>query len=215
MNDPYFFMTVLAPSFVLLPVIVAFYHYRYLPAEGRMLLWYLLAEVLILSASSALAFYKQPNTALYHVATVLETVLLLLFFKIIFNKRKIGLLIQWAIFLFPLLALLNTWLLQPLNSFNSYPITLQFGLMIILCFTYWFQVPENASRSWITEPLNWIISGMLLYFSGSFVLFAFSNYIITHFSKQTSIIIWNVHAGLSVVMYIFMALGFARYKTHE
>jgi hypothetical protein len=214
MNDLYFFMTMLAPSFVLLPVIVALYCYRYLPAEGRMLLWYLLAEMVILATSSTLAYYKQPNTALYHFATIIETELLLLFFSIIFRKKKIARYIQWMIGLFPLLALLNTWLVQPLSSFNSYPITLQFALVLLLCFAYWLQ-PVELNSTWTEQPLNWIISGMLLYFSGSFILFAFSDYIIRHFSKQTSMLIWNIHAVLAILMYILMTPGLFKYKSHE
>lgn len=215
MNDPYFFMTVLAPSFVLLPVLTALYRYRYLPAEGRVLCWYLLAETCILTASSVLAHYKLPNTALYHGATLVETVLLLLFFHRVFRNRSITWYIKVLMVLFPVLAVLNTLLLQPLNSFNSYTITLQYALIILFCFTYWWQFQEEMAGSWGQQPLNWIISGMLLYFSGSFILFAFSNYIITHFSKSTSTLIWNIHAALSVVMYISMATGLYKYKQHE
>lgn len=214
MNDPYFFMTVLAPSCVLLPVSIALYRYRNLPAEGRMLLWYLLAEMFILAASSTLAYYKQPNTPLYHVATVVETTLLLLFFGIIFRNKKNARYIRWMTGLFPILALLNTWLLQPLSSFNSYTITLQFALMLLLCFAYWLQ-PSDLNTPWTAQPLNWIITGMLLYFSGSFILFAFSDYIIHHFSKQTSMMIWNIHAALAIGMYLLMTPGFLKYKSHE
>lgn len=215
MNDPYFFMTVLAPSFVLLPVLVALYRYRWLPVEARVLFGYLLVETCILTASSVLAHYKIPNTALYHGATLVETILLLYFFSVVFKKKKTAFYIKRGMILFPVLAVLNTLLLQPLNSFNSYTITLQYALVILLCFIYWWQFQEEMAGSWGQQPLNWIISGMLLYFSGSFILFAFSNYIITHFSKSTSTLIWNVHAALSVVMYISMAIGLYKYRQHE
>lgn len=208
-------MTVLAPSFVLLPILIALYRYKRLPDEGRLLCWYLLAEACILTASSVLAHYKLPNTALYHGATLVETVLLLFFFSVVFKKQRIAFFIKCGMIIFPVLAVLNTLLLQPLNSFNSYTITLQYALVILLCFIYWWQLREESTGSWEQQPLNWIISGMLLYFSGSFVLFAFSNYIISHFSKSTSTLIWNVHAALSVVMYISMAIGFYKYKQHE
>ena len=215
MNDPYFFMTVLAPSFVLLPVFAALYRYRSLSAAGRALLYYLLIEAVILATSSVLAYYKLPNTGLYHVSTVVEMLLLLFFFSHVFSNRKMVVYIKCTMLLFPVLALLNTLFLQTLNNFNSHTISLQYGLVILLCFVYWLQPAEEPVTAWAQQPLNWISSGMLLYFSGSFVLLAFSAYINSHFSKQTNIVIWNVHAALAMLMYILMAIGFLKYKRHE
>jgi hypothetical protein len=57
------------------------------------------------------------------------------------------------------------------------------------------------------------MSGLLLYFSSAFILFTFSDFIISVSSRTVSIVLWNIHAGLSVLMFLLLAIGLRKYKT--
>ena len=212
MNTQYIYMTFIAPAFILLPILIAIFKYRSLPLAARGLFYYLITEALIILASSTLAYYHQPNTPLYHFGTMVETVLLLYFFYTVFKSTAVSAFIRWMMFLFPIFSIANTLFVQHIFEFNSYAISLQFILIIAMCFLYWWHHSNDDEKSWGVFPLNWIISGLLLYFSSSFVLFTFSNMIISGMSKNTSIVIWNIHATLSIVMYVMIGIGIYKYK---
>ena len=213
MKPEYIFMDVVAPAFILVPVFTAVVRYRYLPAEGRVLLAYLSVVTVVNIVSTVLANLHTPNMPLYHIATIIDTLLLLYFFSLVFAGYRIVVYIQAAMFLFPVLAVLNILLLQPLFSFNSYMLSLKSILVIGLCFFYWWQYEPVAGKTWKQIPLHWIVSGLLLYFSSAFILFTFSDFIISVSSRSISIALWNIHAGLSVMMFLLLAIGLSKYKT--
>lgn len=205
-------MNVVAPSFILAPLVTAFIRYRYLPAAGRVLFVYLVVDAVVSIASSALAYHHVSNMPLYHFATIADTVLLLYFFSMVFADQRWAGYLTVAMFVFPLLAVLNLLLLQPLFSFNSYMLSLKAIVLIGLCFLYWWHYEPVAGKAWTAIPLHWIISGLMLYFSSAFILFTFSDLIISVSSRSISIVLWNIHAGLSVIMYLLLATGLSKYK---
>lgn len=206
-------MDLLAPAFILVPVFTAVVHYRYLTAGARFLFVYLLFDALVSIASSALAYHHLPNMPLYHFATMVDTVLLLYFFSMVFAGKHWAAFLKLAMVVFPLLAVLNILFVQPLFSFNSYMLSLKAMLVIVLCFLYWWHYEPIAGKAWKHIPLHWIVSGLLLYFSSAFILFTFSDFLISVSSRSTFIVLWNIHAALSVIMFLLFAIGLRKYKT--
>lgn len=213
MRPEYIFMNVVAPAFILVPLAAALARYRQLPAAGRVLFAYLVVDAVVSFVSSALAYNHIPNVPLYHVATIADTVLLISFFLKLFAHKAWAGCLTAAMFLFPLLGVLNIIFLQPLFSFNSYMLSLKSILLIGLCFLYWWHYEPVAGKAWKDIPLHWTVSGLLLYFSSAFILFTFSDFIISVSSRTVSIALWNIHAGLSVIMFLLLAIGFSKYKT--
>lgn len=213
MRAEYIFMSVVAPAFILVPLVTAVVHYRYLPAGAKVLFVYLLFDALVSIASSALAYHHVPNMPLYHFATIIDTVLLLYFFSLVFAGKGWARYLTVAMYVFPLLAVMNLLFLQPLFTFNSYMLSLKSIVVIGLCFLYWWQYEAVTGKAWKDIPLHWIISGLLLYFSSAFILFTFSDFLISVSSRSFFIVLWNIHAGLSVMMFLLLAIGFSKYKT--
>jgi hypothetical protein len=213
MRPEYIFMNVVAPAFILVPVATAVVHYRYLSRGAKVLLGYLLFDALVSIASSALAYHHVPNMPLYHFATIVDTVLLLYFFSMVFAGKHWARYLTVAMYLFPLLAVCNLLFVQPLFSFNSYMLSLKAVLIIVLCFFYWWHYEAVSGKAWEQVALHWIMSGLLLYFSSAFILFTFSDFIISVSSRTVSIVLWNIHAGLSVLMFLLLAIGLRKYKT--
>ncbi len=212
MKHQYLFMNVIAPSIILLPLLIAMIKLKLLPREARRLFVYLVVDAMVSVTSSVLARYNVPNTPLYHLATIVQTVLILYFFYLVLQKKAVSVFVKWAMFLFPVTGIANSIWLQPMLEFNSYTLSLQ-SLMIILCsFFYWWHQEDDAELKWAAIPLNWIVSGLLLYFSSSFLLFTFSNAALTYLSVENFALMWNVHAALSIIMYVLMSIGFSKYE---
>ncbi|HYC29801.1 MAG TPA: hypothetical protein VEB42_13305, partial [Chitinophagaceae bacterium] len=60
------------------------------------------------------------------------------------------------------------------------------------------------------ETVLWINAGLLLYFSGSFLLFLFFEVLANNRSANN--LAWVLHATLVLLMYILFAIGFIRAK---
>lgn len=213
MKPQYIYMNIIAPSFNLLPVMIALFRYRNLPAAAKTLFAYLVLNAVINTAASVLAYHHISNTPLFHFSTVLETIMLLFFFRQIMPGEKMRLLIIWLLLLFPAAGLLNLLFLQHLFEFNSYILSLQSIIIIALSFIYLWLYENHTEAAWSSFPLNWILSGLLLYFSSAFILFTFSNFIIPLSTKKTLILIWNIHATLTIFMYVLIAIGYTKYKS--
>ena len=212
MKPEYIYMTIIAPSCNIFPVITALAKFRHLPREARIFFYYLVFNCLVSIASSLLATYHMPNTPLFHVATAIESMLLLYFFSLVFNEKRITLYLKVLIALFPVLGCLNAMFFQHIYVFNSYMLSLQSFIVIALCFLYWWYHSNDKRLPWSSFPLNWIISGLMLYFSSAFILFTFSNAVILFFSKASSTLVWNIHATLTIIMYLFFSVGYSKYK---
>jgi len=206
-------MTVITPACNIFPVVIALIKFNNLPKEARIFFYYLVFNGLVSIASSLLAYYHLPNTPLFHATTVIETILLLYFFLIVFNKHSIAGYIKVLMLLFTIFACLNTIFFQSIHVLNSYTLSLQSLIVIALCFLFWWHHSNDKRLPWSSFPLNWIISGLLLYFSSTFILFTFSNAVILFFSKYASTLVWNIHATLTIIMYLLVSIGYSKYKT--
>lgn len=212
MRPEYYYMGVIAPSFILVPLLIALFRYRRLPADGKLMFYYLLLETVVSTIATWLVFERSTNLPLFHFSTIIETLLLLYYFILISRHTIYSPWLYGMLIVFPLLALLNILFLQPLSAFNSYALSLKALLIIACCFLYWWYHELPAGKSWSSSPQNWILSGLLLYFSSSFILFTFSNVIIAATSKNISLLLWNIHATLTIFMYLLIAVGLTRYK---
>jgi hypothetical protein len=116
--------------------------------------------------------------------------------------------------LFPLFCIVNILFLQGIDRHNTYSRPLEAIMFIALSVCYWWYAGnEESSDAWTSVPVNWILSGLLLYFSSSFFLFVFSNYLAGKYSLSVNELVWNIHATLVVIMYFLFTIGFIKCKT--
>lgn len=210
-----FFISYIAVYTVLLPLIAAFYNFKYLPAPSKALLGFLLlsgcTDVLIGFLLNA----QIDTTWLLHVYTLAEYLFLSVFFYRIYPspaKRKFVIIIGLA---FVLLSAINTLFFQPLTKFNTYTRSLEGLLMVVFCFIYFDQ--ESRVRQtirWEKKPYNWYVTGLFVYFAGAFFFFLFSN-LIVRLSIPTQFLLWFLHGVLQVIMYISIAAGYLNERAKQ
>lgn len=196
----YVYMRVVAPSFIILPLVIAGVYYHRLTKAMRVLFYYLLVTAVISIVSTLLAINHIRNTPLIHSDTVIETLFLLYFFDLLFADNRMSSYLRPLMVLFPVFCCINFIFLQSIYSFNAYTRALEAMLFITLSMLYW--IYRNDNISWLHISANWIVSGLLLYFSAAFFLFVFGNYL------SASLLAWNIHATLILIMYLLFATGF-------
>ena len=118
-----------------------------------------------------------PNLHLLHIYTLIEFIILSLFYvavlqKIIpFRTRRM----YWFIGLVSVLIILNSIFIQPIDklTFNSYAKTLTQVVFIAYTVFYFFIAPiENNPKSKLLDTIN---SAILFYYAGSLFIFMGSN----------------------------------------
>jgi len=212
MNHPY--MGVIVPASALIPISVVIVKNRSVSREIKTLFFYLLISLAISLVSTTLAVNHISNLFLIHADTVIEAVLLLYFFYLIFPHPIAKKWILLLMITFPLFCMGNLIFLQGPHRYNTYSRPVEAIIFIGLSMLYWWHAGNNTNdQAWTNIPLNWVISGLLLYFSSSFLLFIFSNFILSKYDTSVNIVAWNIHATLILTMYLLFAVGFSKCKT--
>ena len=195
-------------SFVpFLPLAIAVWNLKMLGKTLRPILWYLVAIVVIEIGATVMVKYHQNNLRLLHLLTILEFALIAWFYYEVLEgllKRKIILAI---VGLFSTAAIINSVFFQALTTFNTNARSLEGVLVIIFALLCFYKIlSEMKIKRLDQEPVFWINTGFLLYYSGGVLLFAFSNYLLK-FNKPINMYVWALHALFSTLLYVFIAVG--------
>lgn len=192
---------------VLLPLLVAVIRYRRLTSALKMIGVYVLLGTFVQAIAAIMSANKQNNLPVLHVYTILEFTCFVWFYRLLREKF-----IQNRVFLalvigFPILAILNALFLQTIYEFNTYARSLEGILLIILALRWYYRALEELKIQRLQDDaVFWVNTAVLLYFSGSALLFGFSNYTLP-FQKSLKVYIWAFHALFSTLLYLFITVG--------
>jgi len=205
------FIGVVVPISILLPLCMAIFRWRYLHAAARYIFLYLLVSAAINGIAILVGkFLHRNNMPLVHILTAAEVLIFLFYYKTLFGhaeKRKLYLVLGG---LFILFCGLNALFFQSIYTYSSYTRSVEALICMLLALNYFARLAsdtESSSRI-IHKPDFYFNAGIFLYFSGAFMLFIFSNFIITSISRSNFYTIWNIHGALVVLMYLLFSIGF-------
>ncbi|WP_316821507.1 hypothetical protein [Pedobacter gandavensis] len=197
---------------VLCPLILALINVKSYPKELKVITLYLSSIAIIGAYSAYLWTHLQNNLPVLHIYTMVEFTTIMLFYQVIFKnyipKRSFWLVIG----IFLVFCLLNATYIQDWKIFNTYPRTLESILVISASLYYYYKITRQSLYTQIEKsPVFWINTGFFIYFSGSFLLFTISNYILPY-SFKFNMMVWQFHAFLSIVNNILIFIGLWQHK---
>lgn len=205
------FLTLVVPLSILLPILIAIINYDKIQPESRIILRYLIISGLINLSAIILIKLKMKNLPLLHVYTIVEAILILSYFRVIFKNPVIKKVLLYITIIFPILCILNFTFLQSIYTFNTYTRPLEAIIITFFCFLYLYQ--SGITEDWINKPINWFNMGILIYFPVACIIFIVSNYLVFgQMNKAMNSMVWNMHAVFVMLMYIFWARGFSLLK---
>jgi hypothetical protein len=204
------FMAVIVPLSILLPLVIGIIKYRKLSGSARLIIWYLIISALFTGISLLISrHYHQNSMPVGHLFTVIEMAMIIFFYKKILSDGKKNSSYRIVIILFTILCILNALFFQSIYTYNSYTKSIEAIICILFAMNYFAAIAsDNSSGKILTQPDFYFNAGFFLYFSGAFMLFVFSNFIITNLSLHSFLIIWTIHAALVLLMYILFSTGF-------
>lgn len=206
----YLYTGVIVPVALVLPLSIALLQYKCLSIELKWFTGSLLLGGIANVAAKLYAMEGMNNMPVSHIYTVVEFLLLSMFYRQLFKGRKLYRLIPVVVIIYTLFCIANTILWQRLTTYNSYSRSAEAILVMIYAIAYFKDMLDERLSIPYQQTVTWLNAGLLLYFSGSLFLFVCGNLIMTSLSLNT--IIWNIHASLVLFMYILFAIGFYHAK---
>lgn len=137
------------------------------------------------------------NIFIMHLTTPIEFAMILhLYVLIVFKKSKILFEIL-SIAIFTIICLLNTYFVQSINEPNSIARGTEAVAIIAMCVNFFYLIfKSDQNIDLLRYPYFWLMSGFLIYFSGTLFLF-----VVTH-NQGFNITYPIIHS----VLYIFLNL---------
>ncbi|MNJ86452.1 hypothetical protein D3C87_39480 [compost metagenome] len=199
------------PWIIIAPFLLSVVRYNRLSKALKIITWYLMLSVITQAGSLFLWTKSINNLPLLHVFTVLEFFLLFAYYSFQSKPLLTRFWFYLILVLFLSFALLDAFVLENLHSFNIYTRSLE-AFIFIGCSVHWF-IRSLTIDSKVILPeqnaLKYMNAGFFIYFSGSLILFAFSNYI-NHLGRPLLMNIWTLHTLLLIVLYLFIFTGFCK-----
>ena len=203
------FVTYIVPLSILIPILFGLISFKQLAASPKLLLYYLLSSGLInLAAILLVRFGVKNNLPLLHLYTIVEAVLILSYLRNLFEDHLIKKIILYTTILFPLLCIVNFSFIQSIFTFNTYTRPLEAILITFFCMLYLYK--NGVTENWLKKPYSWFNMGILIYFPVACIIFILSNYMVfVGKNRILNSVIWDIHAALSMLMYVLWAKGFS------
>ena len=204
MSLSFFYQSYVVYAATLIPVITGLVYYKQLNKPVKTLLLYVSVSLVINISAYIMGRLTKNNLPLLHFYTIFELVTVSVYYKRAFATKTANRWIIPIIIIYPVLCIINFSFFQSLYEFNTY--TRPLGAIIIILYSGIYiswQQARLKNQQFTSHWGNWVAAGFLLYFCGSFFQFIFSNLIshyASHFVKMT---IWNIHATLVIIMYLF------------
>ncbi|MES2655814.1 MAG: hypothetical protein V4620_09515 [Bacteroidota bacterium] len=195
---------------IFITMVYAIVHYKRLGDELKVFCYFLFLSGIIQFASLACWFYGANNLLLLHIYVAVGFPCLAWFYGKVLHNFIHSKLIWIVTIVFLLFTLSNSLFIQKTNKFNTYALTVEAILIIILSLsTYMLLLNDivKERRKHTIKSLNWINSGLFIYYSSSLLIFYFSAIISDTFPKILVRYTWAFHSFFSMVMYFCFFVG--------
>jgi len=212
----YIYDAIVVPASVVIPIAAGLIKKHYKHKCLKVIFSYLVFSGISDIAERLLGMNHINNLPLLHFYTLIEFLFILRFFQIVFDDMPVTKLIRWLMLIFSGFCIIDFIFIQSIYQFNSYPRPIAALIIIGFCIFYFFKYSESEHlQSWGKEPINWVVTGLLVYFGSSLFHFAFLNILYEKASFKINYIFATIHATLVMVMYLLFAVGFLNAKNER
>ena len=154
-----------------------------------------------------LVYFGEDNLWIYHFYTPITFIFMgLVYSRVLKPVIKVRL-IYLGILLFVIFAVINSLFIQDLSEFNSNTVRLSSIFYIVFSILYFFRLlkfPMNISLSKV--PMFWLNTGVLVYYSGTLILFLVVDSVISD-ESDLFIASWILNALFNIVLLGFYSVA--------
>jgi hypothetical protein len=207
----YIYNMFIAPSSILLPILIGAIKYRSLDRSLKIILLFNIITGVLNLINHVLATHLISNLFIFHFYAIFEFAIISWFYNIQF-KGIINKIIPPLVGIFSILCLVNFFYIQ--NNIkielNTYTRSLE-GIVIIGYSVMFFnrQSQVDTQHTWGESSLNWANSSFLVFYSCSFFTFMVTNYFL-HLDSRILNTIWGVYDAALIAENVLFAIAFLK-----
>lgn len=189
------------------PFIMALFKFKKLNSVQRLLM-YLISVIVLVEIISLFLWHKEINNlVMYHIYTVIEFIMISMIYTKVLTSLFPKYVFKILTFLFIIFAFLNVQFFQNIYTFNSNTITVSGIIIIIFSLSYFYALLQEIKYSALeNNPMFWINSGFLIYFSTNLILFFINNSMFKA-STEATYLVWGLHAIINIVLTLFYTIA--------
>ncbi|MES2781028.1 MAG: hypothetical protein V4651_14140 [Bacteroidota bacterium] len=184
-------------------MVLALVQYKRLNKELKIFSWFIFVSAIVQCFSLALWFFSIHNLFLNHFFVPISAICIAIFYNSLLSKFINSNVIWTVLTLFLLTTIANSVFIQPLTAFNSYALAIQCVLVVILSlatFLLLMNYGNQLTNEMNVKSLNWINSGLFIYYASVLILFYFGDIIIKSFSMEVNRYVWLLHSLFYIIM---------------
>lgn len=189
---------------------LAAYRYRQFSRANKVLAWFVFLTTPVQLVSFALWSKQLNNLPISHFYTAASFVVIMWYYREVLRTYISDAIFKWTAGLFVAFAVANAVWLQPLLTFNSYPLTVQCVVVIIFAMATHIVLLEESvqqEKRGQLRSLRWVNNGFFIFFACTILLFHFGKVIIDSFSTEASVYSWMLHSFFATVLYSCLFIG--------
>ncbi len=211
MNDDFSFYTFLAAISGLsgiIPIIFALITIKY--QKNYILPIFILVFISFLVEIINWTFtqFSQNNLYIFHLYTIIEFVLLGLFYTYYFKQYFKPTIFIIIMPLFLIIAITEYCIKGTGNMNNISTSTESIILVSYALFLYYFVMTKSLIENLLSHSIFWFNSAILVYFSGNLLLFVFSSYL-AETKNENYFMLWaTIHSFFNITFNLLLSLGF-------
>ncbi|TGE16618.1 hypothetical protein [Hymenobacter elongatus] len=200
----------MASLVVLVPLGLAFWRWPHLPPPLRLLTGSLLFTELVLLASGLVELYRPGwSYAVWHVFTLVQTLLFCRIYYLTLVSPVVRRLLRLAALGFTVFAFCDSLYLEGFQQVNAYTHVAQSALLIGLALLYFEQLLNELHIIRLEQdPLFLVSTAIVLYFSGTVLLYVFVNKLSATTDHASHQMIYTLNAMVNLIQYMLFALAF-------
>ena len=185
-----------------LAALVGSWRFRQLPTNLRYLVGLVGLEVVTEIVSHTLRFYHKPNLLVNPVFAAGELWLSALIYDKTLHYPRFSRVRPWLAGAFVVYCALDTILTPEVARFKPTLQLIESTLLLGMVALYFRKLLHELRVTRLEqEPMFWVSVGLVINHLGKSQIYLFSNYLLTHYSTQLNLNIWDIHSLLLGVLY--------------
>jgi hypothetical protein len=199
---------------ILMPFFLCVLKYKTLNRVLRVLFLYFIVTALAEIIGYTLMVKNLQTYVVQNTFTLFETALILYIYYLKFEAKSMKSIIIIFAAVFFLLAVFLLFIKQGINKQDNVLNTIESAFLMGLAYSYFYNLTNEVNVNKLSDfYFTWINAGVLIYFSGGFVMFLFNEYIEGFFIQQFYLV-YCLYLFASIVYHILLTVGIWRIKAN-
>jgi len=179
---------------------------KQLHRQEKLLLVYFVGCVILFGVSNLMADRGRNNMFLYHLFSLFEILIVLFYAIYLFNDKRVHVFLRTAMVVYIIYWVVNIWLWEPLDQFNSNSASIACLVILIVCGLFFLSLSAKKELLYFQKlPQFWVGTAFLFYCASSIpVLLAYKyrDLIFYDFNISTA---WRIQVVANCIKFVLLS----------